>query len=107
MFDLSLGEVILVIVVAVVFIGPKELPTVLRAMARAMHSIRSLMNEIRGAFDDLAQESGLKETAQGIEREVRMIKGDDGQMYESYDTSDLMIDLPKKPTTDKDKNNGE
>jgi Tat protein translocase TatB subunit len=103
MFDLSFAEVMLVVVVAVIFIGPKELPTVIRAMARAMHSIRSLMNEIRGAFDSLAEESGLKETAEGIEREVRMIEGDDGKMYESFDTSDLMIEVPKKatPTTDK------
>jgi Tat protein translocase TatB subunit len=105
MFDLSFAEVMLVVVVAVIFIGPKELPTVIRAIAKVMRSIRSLMNEVRGAFDGLAEESGLKETAKGIEREVRMIKGDDGQMYESYDTSDLMIELPKKNIQPEDKKN--
>src|SRR5687768_8520613 len=99
MFDLSLAEIMLVVVVAVIFIGPKELPVVIRAIAKAMRSLHSLMQEIRGAFDDLAKESGLKDTAEEISREVQMIKGDDGKFYESYDASHVM--LPQSTAKDK------
>lgn len=85
MFDLSLGELALVVIAAVVFIGPKELPSVIRALATAMRHLRSLASEIRRAFDDLAKESGVKELEEGM----RLIRGDDGKMYEAYD-------MPKK-----------
>jgi sec-independent protein translocase protein TatB len=80
MFDLSFAEIILIVVVAVVFLGPKELPVVVRAIARAMRYLRELAHEVRKAFDDLAKEAGADE----IKAEVRMIQGDDGQWYESY-----------------------
>ena len=95
MLDFSLGEIILVVVVAVIFIGPKELPVVIKALASVMASIRSLMRELTGAFEDLAKESGLKDTADDIKRDIRMIQGDDGQMYESYDMSHLTTPKPK------------
>ena len=100
MFDLSLGEIMLVVVVAVIFIGPKELPVVVRSVANVMRSIRSLMGELRGAFDDLASESGLKDTAREIKQEITMIEGDDGDMYESYDLTKLMTTTPKPQIKD-------
>jgi len=84
MFDFSFAEIALIVVVTVVFIGPKELPVVVMAIAKALKSLRSLAGEIRKAMDELAEESGIKEAAGDIEREVKMIKGDDGKMYESY-----------------------
>lgn len=89
MFDLSLGELALVIIVTVIFIGPNELPVVIKAVAKAMRGIRSLMRELHKAFDDITRESGLDEAANDISREVRMIRGDDGKMYESYDVSHM------------------
>ncbi len=89
MFDISFAELLLIIVTAVVFIGPRELPAVARAVARAMRALRSLYNEARKSFDDLARETGLKDTADAIHTEMRLIKGDDGKLYESYDISHL------------------
>jgi len=84
MFDFSLAELVLVVVVAVVFIGPKDLPVVIRTIAKGMRSARALGKELHAAFDELAQESGIKETAEGLKRDVTLIQGDDGKMYESY-----------------------
>lgn len=100
MFDLSLGEIGLVVVAAVIFIGPKELPTVIKGIAAAMHSIRDLMHDLRGAFDDLARESGYTDTKETLENEIRMIRGDDGKLYESYDLSDITGSTPKPQITD-------
>lgn len=90
--DLSLAEILLVVVVTVVFIGPKELPAVVRAIAKAMRGMGSLTREVRKAFDDLAEESGVKEVTESVNADIRLIKGDDGKLYESYDTTTLSTD---------------
>ena len=88
MFDLSLAEVALIIVVAVLFIGPNELPVVIRTVGKAMRTLRGFGKELRGVFDEISRESGLEDIA----KDVTMIKGDDGKMYEAYN----MLPLPPK-----------
>lgn len=83
MFDLSLAEIILVVVVAVVFIGPKELPVVIKAVAKGLRGVRTLGGEIRSAFNELAKESGLED----LDAPTKMIRGDDGELYEAYDVN--------------------
>lgn len=84
MFDISLAELLLIVVVAVVFIGPKDLPVVIKAVAKMLHTLRGFTNEIKQAFDDLAKEAGVDEVKKTLDAEMQMIKGDDGNMYESY-----------------------
>ena len=98
MLDFSFAEIALIVVVAVVFIGPKELPVVIKAVAKAMHGMRSLTKELRGAFDELTRESCLKDAADDIDREIRMIKGDDGKMYESYTPPHIAKTTPQNTT---------
>ncbi len=83
--DFSLAEILLIAVVAVIFIGPKELPAVIRALAKAMKSLRGLYGDVKKTFDDLTEEAGLKDAADSVNAELRLIKGDDGKFYESYD----------------------
>lgn len=97
MFDLSLAELGLIVVVAVIFIGPEELPVVIRTISKAMLSIRGVAKELRDAFDDLSKESGVHDIA----NEMRMIKGDDGKMYESYHPVHIS-NIPKKSDTPHD-----
>lgn len=61
MFGLSLAETAVIIVVAIVVIGPKELPTVIRAVIRTVGQLRSLGSEFRRNFDELARETELQE----------------------------------------------
>ena len=96
MFDLSLGEIALVLLVAVLFIGPKDVPVVVRALGNGYRAVRRTMREIRAAFDDVAKEAGLKDIADGFEGDVRMIKGDDGTWYEAYDVKAATAPPPKK-----------
>lgn len=86
MFDLSLAELMLIVVVAVIFIGPKELPVVIAAVGKALRGLKSLANELRAAFTDLAQESGVEQVTKELDAEMRYIRGDDGKLYESYTT---------------------
>lgn len=86
MFDLSLAELLLIVIVAVVFIGPKELPVVLRALAKGLRALKSLANEIRHAFDEVTREAGVDE----LRRDITFIRGDDGKLYESYDVDKVL-----------------
>lgn len=96
MFDFSFAEILVVVVVAVIFIGPKELPVVLRALARGMRWVKQTTRELKAAFDDLAQESGLGEAKKEVEREISWITGDDGKRYQAYDISDFLPPEPEK-----------
>ncbi|MBV8939380.1 MAG: twin-arginine translocase TatA/TatE family subunit [Alphaproteobacteria bacterium] len=89
MFDFSLAEILLIVVVAVVFIGPKDMPVAIRAVARGLAQLRGFAREMKQAFDDVARESGLHEAHDGFQKEVKMITGDDGRQYEAYDISHL------------------
>jgi Tat protein translocase TatB subunit len=93
MFDFSLAELLVVIVVAVVFIGPKDIPVIIRAISKAMRAIKGFTAEIRREFEKLAEESGIKESADAINSEIRLIKGDDGNYYESYDLTHFNADI--------------
>jgi Tat protein translocase TatB subunit len=89
MFDISFGELILVVAVAVIFIRPEDVPKVLRAVANAVRWVRSTTHELKSVFDDVANESGLKDVARDLTIKPTLIKGDDGKYYEAYDVSAL------------------
>ncbi len=86
MLDFSFSELLLVVVVAVVFLRPKDVPVVVRACAKIMAQFKALTAELRGAFDDLARESGVEQ----VKKEMRVITGDDGKPYEAYDLDDFI-----------------
>jgi sec-independent protein translocase protein TatB len=69
MFDISWGELILIGMVALIVIGPKELPTVLRTMGQYMTKIRRMASEFQGQFNEALREaemSDLKDQVDGI-----------------------------------------
>ncbi|MCU0819110.1 MAG: Sec-independent protein translocase protein TatB [Beijerinckiaceae bacterium] len=59
MFDISWGEFIIVGVVALIVIGPKELPGVIRAVGRSMAKLRAMAGDFRSQFDDALREAEL------------------------------------------------
>lgn len=61
MFDFSMGEIALFIAVALIFIGPKELPVVLRTLSKAIKTVRSLAHEFQQHIDDMVKEVDLSD----------------------------------------------
>jgi sec-independent protein translocase protein TatB len=61
MFDISWGEMMVIGVVALVVIGPKELPGVIRAVGKGMGKLRTMATEFRGQFDEAMREAELHE----------------------------------------------
>ena len=67
MFDLGWGELVVIGIVALIAIGPKELPTVLRTLGQWMGKVRRMANEFQGQFQEALREAefaDLKKHAQ-------------------------------------------
>ncbi len=52
MFGIGLPEMIIIAIVALVFIGPKNLPGVLRSVGRGLVQLKSATNELRTTVQD-------------------------------------------------------
>jgi sec-independent protein translocase protein TatB len=59
MFGLGWGEMVVIGIVALIAIGPKELPTVLRSAGHWMGKIRRMANEFQGQFQEALREAEL------------------------------------------------
>jgi sec-independent protein translocase protein TatB len=69
MFDIGWGELVLIGIVALIAIGPKELPTVLRTLGQYMGKMRRMASEFQGQFQEALREaemSDLKKQAEDI-----------------------------------------
>ncbi len=61
MFDIGASEFLLVVVVAIVVIGPKDLPLALRAAGRWIAKIRKVSGHFRSGIDTMIREAELEE----------------------------------------------
>src|ERR1044072_3034232 len=73
MFDIGWGALVVIGIVALIVIGPKELPTVLRTIGTYMGKIRRMASEFQGQFQDAMREAevaALKKHADDIQSAV-------------------------------------
>lgn len=66
MFDLSWGEIALIGVVALIVIGPKELPGVLRGMGQALAKLRRMASDFQYQFNQALQEAEVDKVKSSI-----------------------------------------
>jgi sec-independent protein translocase protein TatB len=67
MFDFSWSELLLIGIVALVFIGPKELPGVLRTVGQWMAKVRRMASDFQGQFQDAMREAELAELKKEVD----------------------------------------
>jgi sec-independent protein translocase protein TatB len=67
MFDLGWPELMLIMVVALIVIGPKELPNAIRTVMSVIRKFRSTAREFQSGLNDIAKESGLDEVKRDFE----------------------------------------
>jgi sec-independent protein translocase protein TatB len=61
MFGIDSSELLLIAIVALVVIGPKELPGLLRTWGKWMAQMRAMASEFRGHVDEMVRQSDLDE----------------------------------------------
>jgi sec-independent protein translocase protein TatB len=73
MFDIGWGELVVIGIVALIAIGPKELPTVLRTLGQYMAKVRRMASEFQGQFQEAMREAemaDLKKQAEDLKSSV-------------------------------------
>lgn len=67
MIDLSWSHILIVLVVALVVVGPKDLPRLMRIVGRWVAKARAMADQFRKSFDEMARQAELDELRTEIE----------------------------------------
>lgn len=68
MLDLGWSEMLVILVVALLVIGPKDLPKVARQIGRWTGKARAMAREFQRSFDDMAREAELEEIKANLQK---------------------------------------
>ena len=71
MFDIGWSEMLLIGMVAIVVIGPKDLPKALRTAGQWLGQARRVAREFKASVDDMVRESELEELRRQTEQMSR------------------------------------
>lgn len=66
MFDFGSGELLVIGVVALVVIGPKELPGLLRTVGQAVAKMRRIAGDFQGQFQEALREADLHDAVKSV-----------------------------------------
>ena len=95
MFDFSGSELLVLAVVALVLIGPKDMPVAVRGIARMLKKVRRMAGEFQGHVDDMMREADLGDV-QSTFRDLRglNVKGALNRFVDSDGTLARAFDDP-------------
>ncbi len=103
MFDIGWSELVVIAVVALIAIGPKELPGVLRMVGQWMGKARKMASEFQGQFNEAMREAEMADLKKSFDEVKEAATGfTSGNVMTSLqkDVSDAMqigdIDKPKE-----------
>ena len=75
MFEIGWGELVLIGIVALIAIGPKELPGVLRTVGAYMGKIRRMASEFQGQFQEAMREAEMADLKKSVDEMTDAAKG--------------------------------
>lgn len=98
MFDIAPSELLMVAFVALMVIGPKDLPKAMRFVGQWVSRGRGVMRQFRSGFDEMMRESELKEMqdrwAAENERIMRDFPTTTPMLPLDQDTPPAMVEMP-------------
>jgi sec-independent protein translocase protein TatB len=80
MFDIGWGELLLIGIVALIAIGPKELPTVLRTLGQWMGKLRRMASEFQNQFQEAMREAEMADLKKQVDEMTSQ-----AQSYANFD----------------------
>jgi sec-independent protein translocase protein TatB len=104
MFDIGWGELLVIGVVALIAIGPKELPGVLRTTGMWMGKIRRMASEFQDQFREAMREAEVEKEMEELKKKVDDISSAPSSFTDfdplgdvRKDVENLTSDQPTKP----------
>ena len=102
MFDIGWSELLVIGVVALIAIGPKELPGVLRMVGQYMGKVRRMASEFQGQFQEAMREAEMADIKKHVDDITDTAKtytnfdplGDISKQFET-----VIDDKPAQPAT--------
>lgn len=70
MFDIGWQEIFLIAVMALIVIGPKDLPRALKTVTGALRKVKGMARDFQSGLDDIVRESDLDDMRKQIEAET-------------------------------------
>ncbi|MBV6648155.1 MAG: Sec-independent protein translocase protein TatB [Hoeflea sp.] len=98
MLDIGWPELLVVAIVLIVVVGPKDLPPMLRAFGRTTKKLRGMASEFRGQFDEALREAELDDVKKTFDdaRKLNPMQGIRDAVNPLKDTAkDIKADLEK------------
>ena len=83
MFDVGWQEILVIGIVALIVVGPKELPTLLRTIGKYLGVVKRQASEFRAQFDEAMRESELDQ----LKKDVENIKADAENTFRDVERS--------------------
>jgi len=80
MFEIGWSELLLIGIVALIAIGPKELPTVLRTLGQWMSKLRRMASEFQSQFQEAMREAEMADLKKQVDEMTSQ-----AQSYASFD----------------------
>ncbi len=102
MFDIAWGEFIVIAVVALIVIGPKELPAVLRAIGQWTTKIRRMAAEFQGQFQEALREAEMADLKKEVDNLNDAAKGFTSQFDDPLNLKEATKWEPKSDTAQPD-----
>ena len=102
-FGLSMGELMVIAMIALIVVGPKDLPKMLRSIARFVGKLRGMAGEFQRHLDSAIRETGIEEVKRDVKNMTNFtVTADVGkQMSEEFkkqgDEIKKMLDAPPPP----------
>jgi len=103
MFDIGWQEIFLIGLVALIVIGPKDLPRALKSIMQMIKKMKGMARDFQGGLDDIVRESDLQDIRKQLEDET----GGDfrRQIEDAIDpTGEVKKDLDELATVESDLN---
>src|SRR3954447_14167282 len=97
-FDLGWSEMLVIGAVALVFIGPKELPKTLRTVGMWARKARNMTRELQGSVEEMIREAELDEVRRDLKKAMDFdVKGEVSKTVDPTGELAESIKLPSVP----------
>ncbi|NVK18235.1 MAG: twin-arginine translocase subunit TatB [Methylocystaceae bacterium] len=103
MLDIGWTEIAIILVIAILVVGPKDLPKAMRSVAKMVGKVKAMMREFQSNIDDMIKETELEEVKNQIssarhmnlDNKISETIDSDGELKKSMDFSKETDDFNK------------